>query len=317
MLDPVVDAGSSTVSNFVCPTFLVGEGHGWEEKSFSVCLQGDNDLDSARPGFQYVLGFEGFFLLTDTANGLGALFPFSFKIVTEIPIPTSCIYGSPNPIIVPLHLSDGDHSLSPARASNGFAFFAHLWICVMNSSKVVPYKELVCSWWDVDVLPPPGDGSPEPQPHNLSGLPRHPLSALDELCEVQVFQHWKHELISWWHQVCDDIAPALMAQVPAPSLTGLWHPQLWWKIWLIQTLQLHIVQLIKLHLHLGDLKNVKFVFHQCWFIHGDDLCYIMLYHCFAVQAVSSLLWAGTTENVVEVLQIHRIFGPTRIIEPSS
>lgn len=94
-----------------------------------------------------------------------------------------------------------------------------------------------------------------------------------------------------------DIAPVLMAQVPAPSLTGLWHHQLWWKIWLIQTLQLHIVQLIKLDLHLRDLKNVKFVFHQCWLIHRDDLCYTLLYHCCAAQAVSGLLWAGTTEDV--------------------
>lgn len=88
--------------------------------------------------------FEGLFLLTGTTDGLGAMFPFSFKIVTELPIPTSCICGSPNPVIVALHLSGGDHSLSPARARNGFALFAHLWICLMNSSEVVPYKGLLC-----------------------------------------------------------------------------------------------------------------------------------------------------------------------------
>lgn len=101
MLDhcPVFDAGSSTVNTFMCSTFLVGEGHGWEEKSFSVCLQGDTDLESAWPGFQYVLGFEDLFLLTGTTDGFGALFPFSFKMVTELPIPTSCIYGTPSPVI--------------------------------------------------------------------------------------------------------------------------------------------------------------------------------------------------------------------------
>lgn len=145
---PVVDAGSSTVINFTCPTFPVGEGRGWEEKSFSVCLQGDKDLDSAWPGFQYVLSFEGLSLLTGTTDGLEALFPFSFKIVTELPIPTSCIYGSPNPVIVLPHLCDGYHSRAPARASNGLALFAHLWIFLTNSPEVliVPIK----SWCVAD-----------------------------------------------------------------------------------------------------------------------------------------------------------------------
>lgn len=81
---------------------------------------------------------------------------------------------------------------------------------------MVPQKELVCGWWDLAVFPPPGDGSPESQPQDLSGIPNHPLLTLGELCKVQVLQHWKHELISWWDQVCGDITPG--AAVTSPAL---------------------------------------------------------------------------------------------------
>lgn len=169
----------------------------------------------------------------------------------------------------------------------------------------------MCSWWDLDVPPPPGGGSPEPSPWSVRGAKASFVSP-GWAVQGAGFPAQEAELISWWDQVCGNIAPALMAQVPAPLLPGLWHHQLCWKLWLIQTLQLHIVQPIKLYLR--DLKNVKFVFHQCWLTHGDDLCCIMPYHCFAVQAVSDLLWAGTTENVCG--GITEYLGPQESLSPT-
>ena len=83
-------------------------------------------------------------LTTNTALQMSLRHCFlSFKIATKIPVPTSYIYGSPNPVIMPLHLSDSYHVLSPSRASNEFVLRPHLGICTMNSSEVICYKELV------------------------------------------------------------------------------------------------------------------------------------------------------------------------------